>query len=83
MSKEQLKQQIKQVFAAEKDGNGENPDAQIDRIANGIANAVDAYVVSELNRLKIFLITPGAYTGTGTGVVTINAAGINGYTPGT
>lgn len=82
MSREQLKQQIKQVFAAEKNGTGDDPDAQIDRIANGIANAVDAYMIEELNRLRAFLVSPGAYTGSGTGVVTVTAAGIAAYNPG-
>lgn len=36
---------------------------QLRKLANGIADAVEEYVVQELNRIKSFLIQPGAFTG--------------------
>jgi len=36
---------------------------QIQRLADGVADAVDSYVAEELGRLKSFLEQPGAYTG--------------------
>jgi hypothetical protein len=68
---------------------------QIQRLAEGIANAVDNYVASELNRMKSFLMQPGAFTGrtvpilqsdqvtqqsSGT-IVSIEPGSIRNYTP--
>lgn len=36
---------------------------QIQKLADGVADAVDSYVAEELGRLKGFLVGPGAYTG--------------------
>ncbi len=82
MSKEALKNQIKSAFLSEVHGNGEDPQAQIDRLAQKIADAVYAHIVDELTRLKVQLNQPGAFTGTGTGTVVISPGTITTYTPG-
>jgi hypothetical protein len=80
MSKVALNQAI--VAAFQSQANATDQNAAYDAIAAQISNAVEAYVKEELNALKIILSTPGTFTGAGTGVVTVTAPGLAGYTPG-
>ena len=82
MSKRALKNQIKAAFLSEVRGNGEDPQAQIDRLADKITDAVYAHIVDELTRLKVQLNQPGAFTGSGTGTVVVSPGTIATYTPG-
>jgi hypothetical protein len=80
MSKVALNQAI--VAAFQSQANATDQNAAYDAIAAQISNAVETYVKEELNALKIVLSTPGTFTGAGTGVVTVTAPGLAGYTPG-
>lgn len=73
MTREKLRNDIKRALlntwlnvegetslTAEQQQEAEN---QIQRLANGIADAVDGYVAEELHRMKNFLVQAGAYTG--------------------
>jgi hypothetical protein len=80
MSKVALNRAI--VAAFQSQANATDQNAAYDAIAAQISNAVEAYVKEELNALKIVLSTPGTFTGAGTGVVTVTAPGLAGYTPG-
>jgi len=84
MSKIALNQAIVAAFQNQANATDQNAaqNAAYAGIATDISNAVEAYVKEELNALKIVLSTPGTFTGAGTGVVTVTAPGLAGYTPG-
>jgi len=85
MSKAAMKNTIKAILQSElgkAEGNTGAGNAQIDMISTAISEAVASYVINELTILKTFLVTPGAFTGAGTGVVVVTAPGIAPYTPG-
>ena len=84
MSKIALNQAIVAAFQNQVPPDNQNAaqNAAYAGIATDIINAVEAYVKEELNALKIVLSTPGTFTGAGTGVVTVTAPGLAGYTPG-
>jgi len=71
MSRMNLREEIRQVFLEEKK-NGEanagndsstDPNEQINRMADGLARAIDRHVEEEMTRLWVSLTFPGAYTG--------------------
>jgi len=85
MSKAAMKNTIKAILQSElgkAEGNAGVANAQIETISTAISEAVAAYVTQELTVLKTFLVTPGTFTGAGTGVVVVTAPGIAPYTPG-
>jgi hypothetical protein len=85
MSKAAMKNTIKSILQSElgkAEGNTGAANAQIETISTAISEAVSAYVTQELIALKTVLVTPGAFTGAGTGVVVVTAPGIAPYTPG-
>jgi hypothetical protein len=85
MSKAAMKNTIKAILQSElgkAEGNTGAANAQIETISTAISEAVAAYVTQELTVLKTFLVTPGAFTGAGTGVVVVTAPGIAPYIPG-
>ena len=78
MTKDELKAAIQDVFPTGEDGN---PTTQVQAIAEGIATAVDAYVKSEFDTIKQWLVIPGAFV-VNSGSSDVSPGSFTNYSPG-
>lgn len=79
MTKDELKTSIEKAFPP---GNDGQPTAQVKKIAEDIATAVDAYVKSEFEILKTWLVVPGAFI-VNSGSSDVSPGSFTNYSPGT
>lgn len=78
MTKQQLTASIQQTLTRASQGEDQGR-----QVAAELSDAIDAYIVSKLNLLKVALIAPGAFAGTGGGPapVIVTPASIARYEP--
>lgn len=76
-----LKLSIKQALTLQGTQDPSAGAAMIEQIAERIALAVDQYTVQKLNKLKTAVVAPGAFVGSGTGVVAITPGSMTTYNP--
>ena len=79
MTKDDLKASIEKAFPT---GNDGQPTAQVIKIAEDIATAIDAYVKSEFEILKTWLVVPGAFI-VNSGSSDVSPGSFTNYSPGT
>ena len=78
MTKDELKTNIEKAFPTGDDGQ---PTAQVKKIAEDISTAIDAYVKSEFEILKTWLLVPGAFV-VNSGSSDVSPGSFTGYSPG-
>lgn len=78
MTKDELKASIEKAFPT---GPGGQTTAQVTKIAEDIATAVDVYVKSEFETLKTWLIVPGAFV-INSGSSDVSPGSFTNYSPG-
>lgn len=78
MTKDELKTNIEKAFPTGVDGQ---PTTQVTKIAEDIATAIDAYVKSEFETLKSWLIIPGSFV-VNSGSTDVSPGSFTSYSPG-